>query len=282
MKRILWTTLFVVFLSLLVTGIAYAQDGGPDSAADVSVEVAVLLAPLVAAATAVERIIEMIFDWYESMILDLSKFPAQASDYIGWARKEVERFKDELITPKGKDEQEDAFALRLRAAEANLLKAQDRLHEYLASPTYTSMKKKISLMIGIVLGLIVAISAQIKMFTLLGIPVPENLGFVDMIITGVVIGTGSAPVHSLIGLIQNTKDAVDGARAMWSGRAIADIKNSDRELQPSSQYAPMSAPMSAPMASAAGVPDSVIEQVDADAEMNSIEMDRMVKRILRK
>ena len=274
MKRVLLTTLFVIVLSLLVTGIAYAQDGNPESSNDAAVEVAVLLAPLIAAATAVERIIEMIFDWYESIILDLSKFPAQASDYVGWARKEVEKFKNELIKPKGEGEKEDEFVARLRAAEANLLKAQDRLHEYLTSPTYTSTKKKISLIIGIVLGLIVAVSAQIKMFTLLGIPVPANLGFVDMIITGLVIGTGSAPVHSVIGLIQNTKDAVDGARAMWDGRAFADIKNSvRREIPAPSQFAPL-----------AGVPlpAGMEEQVVAEAEMNAIETERMVQRVLRK
>ena len=275
MKRVLLTALFVIFLSLLVTGIAYAQDGSPQTANGAAVEVAVLLAPLIAAATAVERIIEMIFDWYESIILDLSKFPAQASDYLGWARKEVEKFKNELIKPKAEGEKEEDFSARLRAAEANLLKAQDRLHEYLSSPTYISAKKKISLIIGIVLGLIVAVSAQIKMFTLLGIPVPENLSFVDMIITGLVIGTGSAPVHSLIGLIQNTKDAVDGARAMWDGRAFADIKNSvRREIPAPSQFAPL--------AGVEGAPILATEQAIAEAEMNAIEEDRMVKRVLRK
>lgn len=274
MKRVLITTLFVIVLSLLVTGIAYAQDGSPGSSSDAAVEVAVLLAPLLAAATAVERLIEMIFDWYESIILDLSKFPAQASDYVGWARKEVEKFKNELIKPREEGEKEEEFIARLRTAEANLLKAQDRLHEYLTSPTYISTKKKISLIIGIVLGLIVAVSAQIKMFTLLGIPVPNNLGFVDMIITGLVIGTGSAPVHSLIGLIQNTKDAIDGARAMWDGRAFADIKNSvRREIAAPAQISPLAGVALTP---------GMEEQAVAQAEMNAVEMERMVKRVLRK
>jgi hypothetical protein len=280
MKRVLLTTLFAIALSLLVTGIAYAQDGSPQSSNSAAVDVAVLLAPLVAAATAVERIIEMIFDWYESMILNLSKFPARVSDYLGWARKEVEKFKNELIKPKGENEKEEEFLARVRAAEANLLKAQDRLNEYLSSPTYISTKKKISLVIGIVLGLIVAISAQIKMFTLLGIPVPENLGLVDMIITGLVIGTGSAPVHSLIGLIQNTKDAVDGARAMWDGRAIASIKNSVQLAQAPSPYP---AALGAPMAGMEGAPSAAaVEQAVAETAMDEVEMDRMVRRVLRK
>ena len=42
----------------------------------------------------------------------------------------------------------------------------------------------------------------------------------DKLVTGLLIGTGSAPMHSLIGLLQNTKDAVDSARALWKGEAL--------------------------------------------------------------
>ena len=49
---------------------------------------------------------------------------------------------------------------------------------------------------------------------------------IDIVITGVVIGTGSAPVHSLIGILQNTKGAIDQLRALAQGRPIAAIRES--------------------------------------------------------
>jgi hypothetical protein len=67
--------------------------------------------------------------------------------------------------------------------------------------------------------LVIANIAEIRMFDLLDISVNK---IVDQIVTGLIIGTGSAPVHQLIGIIQNTKDAIDGARQAWKGRANKD------------------------------------------------------------
>jgi hypothetical protein len=53
--------------------------------------------------------------------------------------------------------------------------------------------------------------------------VSSFLATMDVAITGVVIGTGSAPVHSLIGILQNTKEAIDQVRALAQGRSIAAI-----------------------------------------------------------
>ena len=284
MKRILFTTLFVMLLTLLATGVAYAQDGSASEGLGDSVQVATLLAPLVAAATAIERLIEMIFDWYEGTILDLSKFPKEASNYINWARKQVEKYNLELIHLKGGDENDVTLAARLQVAEENLLKAQDRLNEYLASPFYTSQKKKVSMILAVVLGLVLALSARLQMFGLLGIPIAPELTIVDMVITGLVIGTGSAPVHSMIGILQNTKNAVDGARALWQGKATADVQRILLQMEAANQAAPMSAP--APLAGAApffpGTPENVEPQPAPVPPLSLMEMDRMAKRILRK
>lgn len=274
MKRIFVSVLFVLAFSALAFGTAYAQDSEPDQAPQGAVQIAVLLAPLVAAATAVERLVEMVFDWYESTILDLSKFPAEASNYVNWARKEVEKFKELLILPQQAQETQEDFLARLRKAEESLLMAQDRLKEYLISPTYISQKRKLSLIIGIVLGITLAVVAQIKMFSLLGIPLPGDLAVIDMLFTGLVIGTGSAPVHSLIGIIQNTKDAVDGVRRMWNGKATAEVQ---RVLMQYYTVAPGAPPAGAP-APLMGVPGVT---PPATPEMSQLEMDRMVQRMLR-
>ena len=75
---------------------------------------------------------------------------------------------------------------------------------------------------------------------LLGIELPSIFRYIDTFVTGLIIGTGSVPVHSLIGLLQNTKDAVYEARTLWKGKAqltvlqqiMEELKTSQAE-QPS-------------------------------------------------
>lgn len=213
MRRFLFTFGWVIVLSLLFTGVVLAQGGDQEQAK--AGTVALLLAPLVAAATAVERIIDMIFNWYESILLNVGAFSGQAKDYLGWARGEVARLQKELLNAQGNWE-------KVAQLESQLEAAQNRLTEFLKSPTYLSRKRTLAVILGIVIGLILAFTVQIKMFALLGIELPW--GWADMLVTGLVIGTGSAPVHSLIGLLQNTKDAVDQARALWSGKAFSEAQ----------------------------------------------------------
>jgi hypothetical protein len=208
MKRLILVTVLCLTLWFLVSAVAYAQ-GNEDIA---TADIALLLTPLVAAAAAVERLVEMGFDAYESTILSVSRLPEQASDYLTWARKEVERLQLDVLKSSGD--------LRtLEEAEEKLAQAKDRLYEHLASPSYRSWKRTISLLGAIVLGLFLAFSTQLRMFQLLGIEMAWP--WIDMLVTGLIIGTGSAPVHSLIGILQNTRDAVNEARALWSGTAYS-------------------------------------------------------------
>jgi hypothetical protein len=266
MKRLLLITGLVLALSLVVTGVAWAQGGDEGTGGG---EVALLLAPLVAAATAIERIIEMIFDWYESAILNISKFPAQAKDYLSWARKEVERLQEELLNLKS-----DPAALA--QAEEQLAQAQDRLHDYLSSPFYTSWKRTLSLVLGVVLGLIVAFTTGLQMFGLLGIKLQWT--WIDMLVTGLVIGTGSAPVHSLIGLLQNTKDAVDQARALWTGKAYSQVL--EAELQKVEEVRRLSA-MAPPVSYALGEAAAAEEEEREAPPVSDIALNRRIGRILR-
>jgi hypothetical protein len=48
------------------------------------------------------------------------------------------------------------------------------------------------------------------MFALMGVKVGDPR--IDVIVTGLVIGSGSAPVHSLINILQSAKDALDSAQ----------------------------------------------------------------------
>jgi len=214
MKRLLVTGGLILVFSLMATSVAWAQGEGEASAGTV----VSLLAPLLAAATAIERIIEMIFDWYESIILNAGSLIGQGKSYLGWARDQVNKWRHAI-------EWDRLSGDALREAEDALEEAQERLISYLKSPLYTSRKRGLTLGLGIVLALIIAFLTQLRMFSLLGIEL--SWPWIDTFITGLIIGTGSAPVHSLIGLLQNTKNAVDQARALWSGRAYSQALDAE-------------------------------------------------------
>ncbi|KPL21357.1 MAG: hypothetical protein AMJ93_09790 [Anaerolineae bacterium SM23_84] len=276
MKRLILATFLCLTLWFLVSAVAYAQ-GNEDVA---TADIALLLAPLVAAAAAVERLVEMGFDAYESMILSVSRLPEQASDYLTWARKEVERLQADVLNSSG-----DLQALE--EAEEKLAQAKDRLHEHLASPSYRSWKRTISLLGAIVLGLFLAFSTQLRMFQLLGIEMAWP--WIDMLVTGLIIGTGSAPVHSLIGILQNTRDAVNEVRALWSGTAYS--RGVQAELEKLRTLVELEEKRAAGAAEPRGrrrlglaAPDDELGEEEAAAEVplaTPLEVSRRVKRILR-
>jgi hypothetical protein len=228
MKRLLVILCWVVALSLLSVQVAGAQGGETGGGqGTTTASVAIALAPLVAAATAIERVIEMVFNWYESAVLSIGGAAGLGGSYVKWAREQVSAYRNALINASSESE--------ISRLEELLLDAQQRLKDSLKSEPYVSLKRAVAVLLGIVLGLVAAFSTGLQMFQLLGIDLssmnaaagsPSVSGVVatlDMVITGVVIGTGSAPVHSLLGILQNTKDAIDQVRALAQGRSIAAI-----------------------------------------------------------
>ena len=202
--------MYVLLYAAITTGVVYAQGEDGTTAGG---EIQTLLLPLIAAATVVERLIEVIFDYYESTVLQISKFPGLASEYVAWTQKQLKDAKDafkDTMTPA-----------EVSKAEQGLKDAQDRLAGFVKNPQYLSIKRALSMILGFVFGLIIAFSVKgLAILTLLGIELPAGFLWLDQLITGLLIGTGSAPMHSLIGLLQNTKDAVDSARALWKGEAL--------------------------------------------------------------
>jgi len=282
MKRLLLITGLALALSLLITGVAWAQDGGDNQAGG---EVALLLAPLVAAATAVERIVEMVFNGYESLVLNASNLLRKGKGYLGWAQGQVKELQN---VTQWRALSGDALV----EAENALKDAQGRLEGYLKSPTYVSRKRVLALVLGIVLGVIVAFATQLQMLHLVAsmfvgngnanaaVLLTDASRWIDMLLTGLIIGTGAAPVHSLIGLLQNTKDAVDKARAMWSGNAYntaLDALKKEYDLQ-----MPREEPAMERGVLAAAV-EPGLEEVEEVPQppMGSIELDRRLRSILR-
>ncbi len=68
-------------------------------------------------------------------------------------------------------------------------------------------------------GLMVAIMGDLGMFHTIGIPMPRLL---DMLVTGLIIGAGPGPMHSVIGTLQSGKDAVTSLAALAKSKAARD------------------------------------------------------------
>lgn len=222
----------VLGLSLLL-GFAltvYAQGGETSGTAGPAAgDIAILFAPMVAAATGIERLLEMLWNWFESFLLNIVAIIAMGWEWTRWAREEITKASaavGELAaqlselrgkTPAARGSPEESALLKaMRDAESQLLLAETRLQNVLKNERYRRIKGALSVLAGIVLGVIIAAAANLKMFAVLGIAlVPAEI---DILVTGLVIGTGSAPVHSLIGILQKSKDTLEDTSRLLRGR----------------------------------------------------------------
>jgi hypothetical protein len=115
------------------------------------------------------------------------------------------------------EEKADSAKALLEDAQRRLKEAEDKLASVTNSPDYRSAKGAVTIVLGLMLGVIIAGVGQIQAFALLGIgAVPARI---DVLITGLVIGSGSYPVHSLVGILQQSKDALDGLGNFLNGRS---------------------------------------------------------------
>ena len=115
------------------------------------------------------------------------------------------------------EEKADAAKALLDDAQSRLKEAENKLASVTSSPDYRSAKGATTIVLGLMLGVIVAGVGQIQAFALLGIgAVPAHI---DVLMTGLVIGSGSYPVHSLVGILQQGKDALDGLGNFFNNRA---------------------------------------------------------------
>ena len=207
-------------------------------------DVALLFAPLVAAATGIERTLEMSWSWIESLLLQVIAFVGMGYEWTRWAREEITRANAAVSTlagelarlhtekphaPEEPDTPQEARLLQsMRDAESKLLFAQTRMASVVKNERYRRIKQALSVVAGIALGVVIAVSANLKMFALLGIGhVPAE---VDLVLTGLIVGTGSAPVHSLIGILQTGKDALADTSQLLKGRyelAVNEARNPD-------------------------------------------------------
>ena len=124
---------------------------------------------------------------------------------------EVNRLKNEA------DHKAAATKMMLEDAQKQLDTAEKQLGSLTDSAEYKSAKSAASIILGLMLGVVVAALGQIQMFAMLGIAaVPASA---DVLITGLVIGSGTYPVHSLVGILQQSKDTLDSIKGFFNRSA---------------------------------------------------------------
>jgi hypothetical protein len=239
MRRYAGVLIFGVVLAAVFAYTASAQTGNSPApgAGPTTGQVVDMLAPLLAAATGVERLLEMAWNWFETLFLNLIAFIAMGWEWTRWAREEIAAASQAVNDLAAELERlrygrpgqprssaETSLLAAMANAEKRLMQAQDRLQGVLKSERYRRIKQALSVLAGIGMGLVIAAAANLKMFVLLGITIVP--GPMDIFITGLVIGTGAGPVHSLIGILQQGKDALEGTSLLLRGRSSAAASES--------------------------------------------------------
>lgn len=233
MTLVTFVAVLAISLMVWVFGFAPIVDA-PAATLDMAANLTVVLAPILAAAAGVERLLETIFNIIEGSWKSLVAYLGRGLRWLNTAKAEVEasrqwlaevstRYNDEmlLLTIKpGTSVADLSLEMQtkiktakemLELAKGRLTDAETNLAEVTSSDGYRSAKAAATIVLGLMIGVIVAGIGQLQMFALLGIGgVPAR---VDVFITGLIIGSGSYPVHSLVGILQQTKDTLAGAKS---------------------------------------------------------------------
>jgi hypothetical protein len=214
-----------------------------------------VLAPVLAAAAGVERTLETTFNIMENSWKKLVAYLGKGLRWLNSAELEVEsarqwladvstRYNQELRSLEIKDgmsasdlsnEMQDKISAAksmLDLAQTRLDDAENNLANVTSSDGYRSAKAAASIVLGLIIGVVVSTLGQLQMFAMLGIgSVPAR---VDVFITGLVIGTGSYPVHSLVGILQQTKETLDGAKGYLNRIGTPFTAQKTTEMKPAS------------------------------------------------
>ena len=199
---------------------------GPKGVADF----ATILTPLLAISVAIERLLETAFNWFEQTSLavaDVLVAPKETLDWIGREYQDAYQATDQAADAIGVEMTPESLQL-LDMAEDRLAKAEERLRGWVNAPEYLAWKKALSIWFGLLAGLVISVLGDLGMLTMIQIPVPRLL---DMIVTGLVIGSGPGPMHDLIGILQSGRNALGNLAELAKGKsvqaAVEEIRKSE-------------------------------------------------------
>ena len=214
----------------------------------------IILAPVLAAATGVERTLESFFNVIENTFKTMVAYLGRGLRWLKNSEIEVQqarqwladvstRFSEEMqgleITGRSVKELTGEAQAKMMAANAmmqlaqqRLQAAEDNLADVTSSDGYRGIKAAASIVLGLMLGVIVAQLGALQMFALMGVTaVPTKI---DIFITGLVIGSGAYPVHSLVGILQQGKDTLDSVKGFFN-RSAPTVQQRVTAMLPASQ-----------------------------------------------
>ena len=234
--RLLATIVVILWLILIAWVLVSPINDAESLPLAVGVNLTIVLAPVLAAAAAVERTLESVFNILEGSWRTMVAYLGRGLRWLKNAEIEVQQarqFLDEVADKYNTELQSIQFGqtsvstltneiqARINAAnklmalaQVRLESAESNLADVTSSESYISAKAAASIILGLMLGVIIARIGQLQMFAMLGIGiVPAQI---DVLITGLVIGSGSYPVHSLVGILQQGKGTVDSIKGYFN------------------------------------------------------------------
>ncbi len=181
-----------------------------------------VLAPFLAVSVAIERLLETGFNWFEQSsraVADILVAPRETLDWIGREYQDAYQATKDAMETVGVDTTPEKLQL-ISNAEDRLAKAEQRLRSWVDAPEYLAWKKALAIWFGLLIGLVISIIGDLGMMRYIGIPTPR---VIDMVITGLVIGSGSSPMHDLIGILQGGKNALSSLADLAKGKSVKEV-----------------------------------------------------------
>lgn len=215
-------TILVLIALLFAALVVYQLIFPPPSGAPADATAA--LGTFVAIAAAIERFWESVFALYESFALAVGRLFGVSSKTLGWMNTELARAQQAMEDLFKEDSTKPEYQEKLLQAENRLKDAQARIEEALKLPEYTSAKKAVTLFGSLALGVAVAVAGKLQFLAAAGFPI--NFVPFDILVTGLLIGLGPGPLHDLIGLIKELKNAVAGVADLTRGAALKKVGES--------------------------------------------------------
>lgn len=182
---------------------------------------ATILAPLLAISVAIERLLETAFNWYEQTSIAVADILVAPREALDWVQKEYQEAYEttqaaaETLRIETTSETLHVF----ESAENRLAKAEERLRGWVQAPEYLAWKKALSIWFGLLTGLVVSILSDLGILHYVGVPAPR---IIDMLVTGLVIGSGPGPMHDLIGILQSGRNALNNLGQLAKGQDVKD------------------------------------------------------------
>jgi hypothetical protein len=269
--------LLIVALTLGLVGLALVRDvQQPWVVRTDNKSLFVLLAPFLAIATAIERFWEAVFGWYESFILKTASLMGTVGTKLGWAGQELRNAEEaialavqSLAQTASSAAYPQAYA-HFRAMEQRLQEAQVRVEESLKSPKYKALKRAITLFGSFALGLGLSVTSKLTLLAAAGFQLDAN---VDLVLTGLLVGSGAGPLHAFIGWFNELRNTLAGLADVTRGTALKKASEALLQVAP--------APVAPPVTGAYRSPTPAAGPVEAQASLaDSLTHQRQVEHLL--